>query len=111
MYVCGEYVAHLYMIVLVMNDQTKLKLLCFSRANGRWPTVDRQKYRTTCEIRFIVKNIRQALQCTTRFIVKCVAPLNRKMINHPTPPYPRFNVVEVAAGILKNDNIEAGAWG
>ena len=29
MYVCGEYVAHLYMIVLVMNDQTKLKLLCF----------------------------------------------------------------------------------
>ena len=88
MYICGEYVAHLYMIVLVMNDQTKLKLLCFSRANGRWPTVDRQKYRTTCEIRFIVKNIRQALQCTIRFIVKFVAPLNRKIINHPTPHTP-----------------------
>jgi len=87
MYVCGEYVAHLYMIVLVMNDQTKLKLLCFSRANGRWPTVDRQKYRTTwlppCPPASML-----ALQCTMKCIVKCVAPLNRTIINRPTPHTP-----------------------
>ena len=39
MYVCWESVAHLYMIVLVMNDQTKLKLLCFFACTRRWPTV------------------------------------------------------------------------
>ena len=37
--------------------------------------------------------------------------VEQKNYQPPYPPYPRFNVVEVAAGILKNDNIEAGAWG
>jgi len=59
MYICGEYVAHLYMIVLVMNDQTKLKQLCFfackrPMADGRqtkisdhlWNKIYCEKYQT-----------------------------------------------------------------
>jgi len=65
------------MIVLVMNDQTKLKLLCFFACKR--PMADGRQ---------------------TKISDHLAAPMS-----------PSFNVVEVAAGILKNDNIGAGAWG
>ena len=110
MYVCGEYVAHLYMIVLVMNDQTKLKLLYFFACKR--PMADGRQTKISDHLAAPMSpsfNVGTPMY-NNNYCGMC-GTIEQKNYQPPYPPYPRFNVVEVAAGILKNDNIEAGAWG
>lgn len=93
-----------------MNDQTKLKLLCFFACKR--PMADGRQTKISDHLAAPMSpSFNVGTPMYNKMYCEMCGTIEQNNYQPPYPPYPRFNVVEVAAGILKNDNIEAGAWG